>query len=377
VIELERDGVRWKLQPDFAPLLDKLLQSPGETVKESPVKRVSRHRVGETIFYIKRYLHHAVPLRSLKFFFKPTQARQEWDLAQQLEARKIPIVRHVALGERWSWRGVEESILVTENFDGVEVEQCTGVDPLAVLKFVEQMHERGVVQEDLHLANLLVRKNPFELRLVDLHGTRVEDRLSPEDRRKNLALLRVFMEIPVTPEIAQLSRRLRRDKLFERSRRCLRTNRDFSRVLAGGLSWQVRGAFRSPAVDGIIEDPDGFFANTGQDSEAWTQRHGGPGRRAGVEAIQLSGRAEPAEGFVPALPRPTGVPQRLSSGTGRHTHGAIHRHSRSNHRRAAGPKPSAHGGDSWCCRFAGLPAFNADGGDQFDPAGCRADRQAA
>ena len=212
VIQRENDGVRWELQPDFAPLLDEVLTSPGEMVKESPVKRVTRHHTGEKVFYVKRYLHHAVPLRPLKFFFKSSQARQEWRLAQQLEARGIPIVRHVALGERRTWSGVQESILVTEGFAGVEANRASNVDPSAVLKFVEQMHERGVVQEDLHLANLLVRKDPFELRMVDLHGTRVEERLSREDRLKNLALLRIFLPVPVSAEVVELSRRLRRTR---------------------------------------------------------------------------------------------------------------------------------------------------------------------
>ena len=189
--------MRWELQPDFAPLLDALLKSPGEMVKESPVKQVTVHQLGEKTFYIKRYLHHAVPLRSWKFFFKPTQARQEWELAQQLEARKIPIVRHVGLGERRTWSGVQESILITEGFDGLPLIYVPGVDPAAVQRFVEHMHDQGVLQEDLHPGNLLVDKKTFELRLVDLHGTQVLPQLSAGQRETNMALLRVFLPITV------------------------------------------------------------------------------------------------------------------------------------------------------------------------------------
>lgn len=264
--------MRWELQPDFAPSLDSLLKAPGETVKESPVKRVTRHHVGGRIFYLKRYLHHAVPLRPLKFFFKPTQARQEWELAQQLEARAIPIVRHVALGERHSWRGVEESILVTEGFDGVEASEITDLDPEIVLKFVHAMHDRGVVQDDLHLANLLVKRDPFELRLVDLHGTRVHASLSPEERQHNLALLRVFLPIRVSPEIEARSRELRKRLLHERSRRCLRNNRDFARERHGGMKWQIRLEFLTAATQRALAAPDEFLASratplkTGQSS---------------------------------------------------------------------------------------------------------------
>jgi tRNA A-37 threonylcarbamoyl transferase component Bud32 len=259
VIQREHDGVCWELQPDFAPRLDDLLKSPGETVKQSPVKRVTRHRLAEKVFYVKRYFHDAVPFRSLKFFFKNTQARQEWKLAQQLEARRIPIVRHVALGERRTWRGMRESILVTEEFEGVQLDQAPGVDPLAVLRFVQQMHAQGVVQEDLHLANVLVRKEPLELRLVDLHGTRVAAELTLAERRKNLALLRVFMPVPVPHEIEDQSRELRKQLLHERSRRCLRNNREFETQEHGGLRWQVRLPFINETVRRVLDEPDAFL----------------------------------------------------------------------------------------------------------------------
>lgn len=259
MIQRENDGVRWEIQPDFAPSLDALLKTPGEIIKESPVKRVTRHQLGADSFYIKRYLHHTVPLRPLKFFFKPTQARQEWQLAQQLEARQIPIVRHVALGERRSWRGIEESILITEGFDGLPLIYVPGFDPESVRRFVEHMHEQGVLQEDLHPGNLLVRKETFELRMVDLHGTQVLERLTAQQRAENLALLRVFLPITVSREVERLSATIRRKLYHERSRRWARHNRDFIPVRAGGLPWQVRSAFRNAAADRVLADPDGFL----------------------------------------------------------------------------------------------------------------------
>jgi tRNA A-37 threonylcarbamoyl transferase component Bud32 len=259
VIHRENDGVRWELQPDFAPLLDELLQSPGETVKESPVKRVTRHRLGEKSFYIKRYFHHAVALRPLKFFFKATQARQEWELAQQLEAREIPIVHHVAMGERRTWSGTQESILITQGFDGVQLNEAPGKDPSVVLKFVERMHDKGVMQQDLHPGNILVGRNDSELRLVDLHGTLVKPRLSPEERQANFAMLRVYLPIPVPDEIVQLSREVRRQQLFQRSKRCLWHNREFSSEQHGALKWHVRLPLLSASVHRVLDGPDEFL----------------------------------------------------------------------------------------------------------------------
>src|SRR5262249_49737836 len=110
VIHREMQGIRWVLQPDFAPQLEAVLRSSAQMVKESPLKRVTVHQVGSGRFYVKRYLHHGVLLRPLKYLFARTQAHQEWVLAQQLEARHIPVVRHVALGERHSWTGIHESV---------------------------------------------------------------------------------------------------------------------------------------------------------------------------------------------------------------------------------------------------------------------------
>jgi len=259
VIQLEKDGVRWELVPAFAPLLDAVLKAPGETVKASRAKSVTRHSIGRDTFFIKRYLHHAVALRPLKFLFKSSQARQEWELALRCESRGVPIVRHLALGERWGANGLQESILVTEGFDGVPLDELAGVDPDAILKFVERLHDCGVLHEDLHPGNLLVRRAPFELRLVDLHGAKVQDRVREEERKQNLALLHASFPIPVSPEVRGLSAQVRQRLLFERSRRCLLRNREFARKRIAGLEWQVRVPFLSGAAQRILDDPDGFL----------------------------------------------------------------------------------------------------------------------
>ena len=170
MIHYTQDGIRWHLQEDMEALLQPLLAGKGRVVKESPAKLVSVVEVGGRTFYVKRYRHSAVPLRPLKFFFKRSQAHAEWEVARRLESLGIPAVRHVALGERWSATGLNESILITEGFDGVPLDQRSDFVPAAVLAFVERMHQAGVLQADLHPGNILVGKDPTEMRLVDLHG---------------------------------------------------------------------------------------------------------------------------------------------------------------------------------------------------------------
>ena len=258
VTRLESDGVRWELDPGFTPLLAGVLASPARVIKESPQKLVTVHEHDGRRWFIKRYRHHTVPLRPLKFFFKPSQARQEWQLAAELEALPIPVVRHVALGERWGF-GLQESILITEGFDGVTLEETPGADLRAVVAFVERLHAHGVLQQDLHSGNILISA-AGEMRLVDLHGTKVFAALTPEQCRRNLARLRLSLPLPVSTEVAQLSEVMRRDFLDERSRRCLRHNRDFAPRKAGGLHWQVRTALLTSATEAVLNDPDGWLA---------------------------------------------------------------------------------------------------------------------
>jgi len=257
VIQLENDGVRWEVQPGFASLLQEVLKSPGRVVKESPAKRVTAHELGGRTFYLKRYRHASVPLRPFKFFFKASQARQEWRLARQLEPLGIPIVSHLALGERWAL-GLQESILVTEGFDGRPLEEVPDAEAGAVMAFVQRMHERGVLQEDLHAGNLLVSASG-ELRLVDLHGTVVKPSLTAAERATNLARLHISHPLPVPAEVQALGVRMRRKLLRDRSWRCFRHNREFAPKRIGGLRWNVRLPLLPPAARNILEGPDAFL----------------------------------------------------------------------------------------------------------------------
>src|SRR5436190_12616588 len=114
-----QNNFRWRLADDFAPLLEAVLDAPAEIVKESAAKLVARHEAHGRTFFVKRYRHAAYLLRPLKFLLKKSQAALEWRLAEEAARRGVPTVRHVALGERWSARGLLESVIITEGFAGV------------------------------------------------------------------------------------------------------------------------------------------------------------------------------------------------------------------------------------------------------------------
>jgi RIO-like serine/threonine protein kinase len=261
VTQLKHNQFRWHLADDFAPLLAAVLRSePVAVVKHDRAKFVARHEVNGRAFYVKRYRHGAFLLRPLKFLLKRSQAQQEWWLAAELEKRGVPIVRHVAFGERWSPRGLLESVLITEAFEGSPVERRHERFFPQVVDFVRDMARAGVTHYDFHPANLLLNETSGEIRLLDLYGAKVFDEDAPADLRDVLlAQLCVSLPLPVSAENMRLSGVLRKQKLAQRARRCLKSNRDFAARRFGSLRWQVRQAAVTPAAEAALRDPDAFL----------------------------------------------------------------------------------------------------------------------
>ena len=259
MVRLTHEGLRWEAEEDFARLLPRVLSAPFEVVKESPFKLVARASIDGKTCYIKRYRHDRHPLRPLKFFLKSSQARHEWDLARQLADRDIPIVHHLAHGERWSWRGLRESILITESFPGRPLDEIEGPPLERVLSLIERMHAKGVLQNDLHPGNILYCPQTDQIRLVDLHGICLRQTLSPLERDRNLAFLALFIPLPVSPAVMAISRAMRLRHYYRRSKRCWKHNREFAPRRYGRLVWRVRLPDLRDDVVAILRDPDGFL----------------------------------------------------------------------------------------------------------------------
>jgi serine/threonine protein kinase len=209
------------MQDELEPWLQKLLLSKGRPIKESPAKLVTVHELAGKSFFVKRYRHSSVRFRPLKFFLKRSQAAREWRLARQLETLQIPIVRHLALGERWGLSGLKESILITEGFAGRPLNEVSGFDREALLQFLDQLHSRGIVHPDLHPGNILVNSDSGALRLVDLHGTRIGRALTASEWASNLALVRDYLPPQAAAKIHDLAAGIRKRSLARRCNRRL------------------------------------------------------------------------------------------------------------------------------------------------------------
>jgi len=258
------DQFRWQLADDFVPRLEAVLAAPAHVVKESAAKLVTRHEVAGRAYYVKRYRHGAFLLRPLKFFFKPSQAAEEWRLAAEFEQRGVPIVRHVALGERWSARGLVESVLITEAFDdGVPLTEQHRAHFPRVVEFVESIARAGVTHLDFHPSNLLLDERNGALRLLDLHGAKVDDADKADDLRDvMLVQLAGVLPLPVSDAVARMARAWRRNAFARRSRRCLKSNRDFTRQRFGERAWQIRRGAIAPEVEAVLRNPDDFIARS-------------------------------------------------------------------------------------------------------------------
>jgi tRNA A-37 threonylcarbamoyl transferase component Bud32 len=261
VIKKTHNNFRWQLADDFAPLLVDLWRAdPVEVVKDDRAKFVARYEVNGRAFYVKRYRHGSFALRPAKFVVKRSQARHEWQLAGELEKRGVRVVRHLALGERWSARGLMESVLITEAFDGVPLEPRHEKFFSRVMEFVGEMAQARVSHSDFHPANLLLNEATGEIRLIDLYGGKIcDDEPSSKIRDFLLTQLCISLPLPVGTEVTRASQALRKQKLAERARRSLKSNRDFARKRFGKFSWQVRRAAITPEVESVLRDPDGFI----------------------------------------------------------------------------------------------------------------------
>lgn len=262
VTQQTHNQYRWQLADDFAPLLKELLRTkPIAVVKDDRAKFVASYELNGRAFYVKRYRHGAYALRPIKFFFKRSQAAEEWWLAGELQKRGVPIVRHVALGEHWAVRGLVESVLITESFDGVPVEPRHEKFFSQVVGLVESMAKASIAHDDFHPANLLIHETTGEIRLIDLYGARIAATESPEQIQDTLlAQLGVSLPLPVSEEASRRARSLRKEKFSARARRCLKSNRDFARRRFGKFSWQFRRAALRPEVEAVLRDPDAFLA---------------------------------------------------------------------------------------------------------------------
>ena len=278
---LKADGCYWEVIAGFEPMLRPLLKAAVLESKGTPVKRIERRQVGNRTFFIKRLLHGERALRPLKYFFKNPRSRREWRNAGRLERAGVPVVARIAHGERWSFRGMLESILITEAAPGfVTFEPARDAVSReaqgALGSFIRILHDAGCFHHDLHASNLLFSRTANSFRLVDFDKLSMRGPLDRRSRILSLASLASFVPLEdrffeaygsASPEfidtVFRESKLARRALIIEEGARCLppRHHSDFPTVRCEDLEWVVRKSFLDDELRQVLRDPDAFFVS--------------------------------------------------------------------------------------------------------------------
>lgn len=270
----EYQGLQWELAPEFESLLPEVLQQRGESVKTSSATIVTRHRVANREFYVKRYLHERRGLAPLAYFVRDSKSRREWRQAPQFQARGVAVVPHLAHGERWGWYGLRESVLITEGLSGYVSLLTTrdGTNPefqSALGRFLRRMHDAGILYLDISAKNVLYSAGEHAFCLIDIDKVRLYPTITEQQRVAHLATFRSrFALAPAfydaygsgfsrhAAEIDQRAVAMRRVRVARFSRICLKHSHEVTRKRIGGLKWHIRRAYLDETLERVLRDPD-------------------------------------------------------------------------------------------------------------------------
>ncbi|HUJ72214.1 MAG TPA: lipopolysaccharide kinase InaA family protein [Verrucomicrobiae bacterium] len=307
----EYQGLRWELAPQFESLLPEVLQQPGESVKTSSVTTVTRHRVADREFYVKRYFHERRGLAPLSYFIRASKSRREWNQAPQFQSRGIAVVPHLAHGERWGWCGLLESVLITEGLAGYAslLTMSDAVNPefqSALGRFLRSMHDAGILYLDISAKNVLYSATEHKFCLIDIDKVRLCPTIDESQRLGHLATFR--SRFALTPafydgygsefssqaaEIDQRAAAIRQARVARFSRVCLRHTHEVTKKRIGGLQWHIRRAYLDERLERILRDPDRHADNSeGLVVNRFAYRSGTKAYRQAY-GLELTGKSTP------------------------------------------------------------------------------------
>ncbi len=244
-----------------------------ERMKQNPSRTVWRGELAGKRLYLKQF-HARTPLRRLQRRLGRCDGRKELRLARRLGEGGVATAAILACGcGEPGWSLSEEVAPATPADEWHAERQAAGAwrEVRSVLRstagLVARMHAAGVIHEDLHCGNILLRtdRRPPRPVLMDLHRGRRRGRLSRRLRAKNLAqlhhdrahlttrtqrlrFLKHYLEASGARGslrawawmVADFARRHARRQYRQRDRRIRGDNRYFRRIeLPGGWRGQV------------------------------------------------------------------------------------------------------------------------------------------
>jgi len=181
--KIEAGGIRWHIQPGWEERLlgpcglrlDEWLRGgQAQIVKEGPHRTVYRIHLADACLYLKHYRLADLKAR-LRQLIRPAKAFREFQHALALSDRAVPTVLPLAMGERLGSRSGRESYFITRGLDDVQPlgrflekdlpllgdgQQTPARHQVAAALgvFVARLHEAGIAHHDLHVANIMIRR---------------------------------------------------------------------------------------------------------------------------------------------------------------------------------------------------------------------------
>jgi tRNA A-37 threonylcarbamoyl transferase component Bud32 len=327
-VEVTVGDTRWRvaplvrdqlLGPDGLRLDEWLRAGQVRIVKHGPHRSVYAVSLPDLKCHVKHNRVANVRAR-LREIARMSKAQGECRQAERIAARQVPTVTPLAVGQRIGGPGKGESYLITRSLDGsVPLDAfIERVLPLfdaarqvrighrlavAVGQFLADLHEGGVLHDDLHAGNLLVCLSAADeprLHLVDLHAVRLRGPLNWRISRANLVVFnRWFIQhagrtyrlrfwkayfrarfescdwppltgidpgraaIVLARDLEDRTRKSSAAFWLRRDRRCQLNTRHFKRVRARGVVGHVVSDLDAAAVASLLADPDEPFHRPG------------------------------------------------------------------------------------------------------------------
>jgi hypothetical protein len=220
-IEVMAGGLRWQILPEYCSVLlgprglrldEWLASGQAQLIKSGLHRNTYRVELPGLSFYLKHF--RLTNLQAwLRELVRPAKARSEYRRALAVAARGVPTIVPLAIGEPCPGAGPGESYLLTRSLDNMEplntfIDRLSHFPPPRLTRirqrlaeelgrFLAYMHDAGIIHQDLHPGNLLVRLDCDDrpwIALIDLHAVRLRPPLGWSASRKNLIVLnRWFM----------------------------------------------------------------------------------------------------------------------------------------------------------------------------------------
>ncbi len=182
-------------------------------VKKGPHRVVYRVELPEVTFYIK---HNLVPdARTwLRRLIRPGKAILEYQRSLAVAGRGIPTAEPLAVGDSGRF-GNGQSFLITRELpetiqlDAFLTDMLPAFEPhrhqrvrkalaIALGRFIALLHNRGVLHNDLHCGNILIRLDDADwphLYLIDLHAVNLRSALDWRRSRANLVMFNRWLSL--------------------------------------------------------------------------------------------------------------------------------------------------------------------------------------